>query len=76
MLADYTWQEQETISVKGKVQIQRLFEVQLGPDGRIRRTALDLPEGNLSQTEKAEGMREWITQKKQRAAMMYAQEVK
>jgi hypothetical protein len=29
-----------------------LFEVQLGPDGRIKRTALDLPEGNLSQTKK------------------------
>ena len=76
MLTEYTWQQQETISVKGKVQIQRLFEAQLGPDGRIRRTALDLPEGNLSQTEKAGGMHEWITQKKQRATLMYAQEVK
>jgi hypothetical protein len=76
MLAEYTWQQQETISVKGKVQSQRLFEARLGPDGRIRRTAMDLPEGNLSQTEKAGGMREWVTQKKQHAALMYAQEVK
>ncbi len=76
MLAEYTWQEQETTSVKGKVQNQRLFEAQLGPDGRIRRTAMDLPEGNLSQTEKAGGMHEWITQKKQHAAMLSAQEVK
>jgi hypothetical protein len=76
MLAEYTWQQQETISVKGKVQSQRLFEAQLGPDGRIRRTAMDLPDGNLSQTEKAGGMREWITQKKQHAALMYAQELK
>ena len=76
MLAEYTWQQQETISVKGKVQSQRLFEAQLGPDGRIRRTAMDLPEGNLSQTEKAGGMHEWITQKKQRGALMYAQELK
>jgi hypothetical protein len=76
MLAEYTWQQQETISVKGKVQSQRLFESQLGPDGRIRRTAMDLPEGNLSQTKKAGGMHEWITQKKQHATLMYAQELK
>ncbi|HEY2117301.1 MAG TPA: hypothetical protein VGJ51_19525, partial [Candidatus Angelobacter sp.] len=71
-----TWQEQETITLKGKVQSQRLFEVQLGPDGRIRRTALGLPEGNLSQAEKEGGMQEWVTQKKKRAVMMYAQEMK
>src|ERR1700739_498423 len=76
MLAEYTWQEQETISVKGKVQSQRLFEAQLGPDGRIRRTAMALPEGNLSQTEKAGGMHEWITQKKQHTTQVYAQELK
>ena len=76
MLAEYTWQEQETISVKGKVQNQRLFEAQLGPDGRIRRTAMDLPEGNLSQSEKAGGMHEWITQKKQHSTQIYAQELK
>ena len=75
-LAEYTWQEQETIRVKSKVQSQRLFEAQLGPDGRIRRTAMDLPEGNLSQTEKAGGMHEWITQKKQHSTQIYAQELK
>jgi len=75
-LAEYSWQEQETITVKGKVEIQRLFEVQLGPDGTLRRTALDLPEDNLSRTEKEGGMREWITQKKKHAVMTYTQEMK
>ncbi|HEY2168647.1 MAG TPA: hypothetical protein VGJ30_03420, partial [Candidatus Angelobacter sp.] len=75
-LAEYTWQEQETITVKSKVESQRLFEVQLGPDGRLRRTALDLPEGNLSQAEKEGGMHEWVTQKKKSSVMMYAQEMK
>jgi hypothetical protein len=75
-LAEYSWQEQETITVKGKVERQRSFEVQLEPDGRLRRTALDLPEGNFSQTEKEGGMHEWATQKKKRALMIYAQEVK
>jgi hypothetical protein len=76
MLAEYTWQQQETISIKDKVQSQRLFEVQFGPDGRLRRTAMDLPEGNLSQTKKEGGMQEWVTQKKKSAVMMSAQEVK
>ena len=75
-LAEYTWQEQETILIKGKVEHQRLFEVQLGPDGQLRRTALDLPEENFSRSEKEGGMREWITQKKKHAVMTYAQEMK
>jgi hypothetical protein len=75
-LAEYTWQEQETTLIKGKVEHQRLFEVQLGPDGQLRRTPLDLPEENLSRSEKEGGMREWITQKKKHALMTYAQEMK
>jgi hypothetical protein len=75
-LAEYSWQEQETILVKGKVENQRLFEVQLGPDGQLRRTPLGLPEENLSRSEKEGGMREWITQKKKHAVMTYAQEMK
>src|SRR5205807_2939745 len=68
--------EQETILIKGKVEHQRLFEVQPGSDGQLRRTPLDLPEENLSRSEKEGGMREWITQKKKHAVMTYAQEMK
>jgi hypothetical protein len=75
-LAEYSWQEQETITLKGTVQSQRLFEVQPGPDGRISRTALDLPEGNLSGTGKSRGMQDWATEKKKRAVMRSVQEVK
>lgn len=75
-LAEYTWQEQETILIKGKVEHQRLFEVQPGPDGQLRRTPMDLPEENVSRSEKEGGMREWITQKKKHALMAYAQEMK
>jgi hypothetical protein len=74
-LTEYSWQEQETITLKGKLQSQRLFEVQPRPDGRISRTPLDLPEGNLSQTE-SRGMQKWVTEKKKRAVMMSAQEMK
>jgi hypothetical protein len=74
-LAEYTWQEQETILLKGKVEHQRLFEVQLGPNGQLRRTALDLPEENLSRSEKEGGMREWITQKKKHEVTLRTNQV-
>jgi len=40
-LAQYTWQEQQTVSVKGEVKKQELFQVQLGPDGQPQKTNLD-----------------------------------
>src|SRR5258705_13110056 len=33
-LAQYTWQEQETISVKGDVKKTKLYQVSVGPDGK------------------------------------------
>jgi hypothetical protein len=33
-LAQYTWQEQETISVKGDVKKTELYQVSIGPDGK------------------------------------------
>jgi hypothetical protein len=75
-LSEYSWQEQETISLKGKVESQRLFEVQLGPDGRISRTPMELPEENLSQNEKSSGIQKYVTEKKKRAVMISAKELK
>jgi hypothetical protein len=40
-LASYTWQEQQTISIKGEVKKQNLYQVQYGPDGTPQKTALD-----------------------------------
>jgi hypothetical protein len=75
-LAEYNWQEQETVTIKDKVQSQRLFEAQLGPDGRIKRMALGLAEENLSQAGEGHGVREWIAEKKKHAVMTYGQDVK
>lgn len=75
-LSEYIWQEQETISLKDKVQSQQLFEVQPGPDGKLRRTPMDLPEANWSQAKKGGGMQQWVTEKKKRSVMMSGQEVK
>jgi preprotein translocase subunit YajC len=40
-LAHYTWQEQQTISLKGEVKKTQLFQVTIGPDGQQQKTELD-----------------------------------
>jgi hypothetical protein len=42
-LAHYTWQEQQTVSLKGDVKSQTLYQVQMGPDGKPQKTRLSAP---------------------------------
>jgi hypothetical protein len=42
-LAQYTWVEQVTISLKGEQKKQEHFQVRLGPDGKPLKTSLDPP---------------------------------
>ncbi len=42
-LAQYTWHEQDTISLKGEEKKQENFQVRLGPDGKPQKTSLDAP---------------------------------
>ena len=42
-LAHYTWQEQQTVSLKGEVKSQTLYQVQMGPDGKPQKTQLSAP---------------------------------
>src|SRR5664279_2835586 len=37
-LAQYTWQEVETISVKGEVKDTKTYQVQMGPNGQAQKT--------------------------------------
>ena len=37
-IAQYTWQELETISVKGDVKDTKTYQVQMGPDGQAQKT--------------------------------------
>jgi hypothetical protein len=39
-LAHYTWQEQQTISIKGDVKKQQVFQVRIGPDGQQEKTEI------------------------------------
>jgi len=40
-LATYTWQEQDTISIKGEVKKQESFQVRMGADGKPAKTPLN-----------------------------------
>ncbi len=74
-LLEYTWQQQEIIRVKGRLENQRLFQVEMGSHGRTEKMPLDLPE-ETSSTQKAErGMREWVMQKKKHAVQQYARDL-
>jgi hypothetical protein len=39
-LAHYTWQEQQTTSIKGDVKKQQVFQVSVGPDGKQQKTQI------------------------------------
>ena len=39
-LARYTWQEQQTTSIKGEVKKQQVFQVRVGPDGQQQKTPI------------------------------------
>jgi Tfp pilus assembly protein PilW len=43
-IAQYTWQEQVTVSLKGDVKKQEHFQVRIGPDGKPQKQSLDAPE--------------------------------
>jgi hypothetical protein len=46
LLALYTWQEQQTVSVKGEEKKSELFQVRIGPDGQQQKTNLDPDESS------------------------------
>ena len=39
-LAQYTWQETQTISIKGDVKDTKVYQVQVGPDGKQQKTEI------------------------------------
>jgi hypothetical protein len=43
-LAQYTWQEQQTISIKGEVKKQKQFLVRIGPDGKPQKQEIGAPD--------------------------------
>ena len=70
-LAHYTWQEQQTVSLKGEVKSQTLYQVQMGPNGRPQKTQLSAP----PPPPEGRRMKERIIEKKEGELKDYAQQI-
>jgi hypothetical protein len=70
-LAHYTWQEQQTVSLKGEVKNQTLYQVQMGPDGKPQKTQLSAP----PPPPEGRRMKQRIIEKKTGELKEYAQQI-
>lgn len=72
-LAQYSWQQQETISIKGNVKDQKLFQVHLGPDGKPQKTELE----NMPQSSggRQHGLAHHVKEKKGEEYKEYGQQI-
>jgi hypothetical protein len=74
-LTQYRWQQQETITVKGKMKKQDLFQVETGPEGKPLRVAI-AKEKDSSSSETQHGLKQHMAEKKSRGMEQYALEIK
>jgi len=74
-LAQYRWQQQETITVKGKMKKQDLFQVETGPEGKLLRVAI-MRDKDSSSSETQHGLKQHMAEKKSRGMEQYALEIK
>jgi hypothetical protein len=70
-LAHYTWQEQQTVSLKGEVKSQTLYQVQMGPDGKPQKTQLSAPPPPPS----GRRLKEHVIEKKEGELKEYAEQI-
>jgi hypothetical protein len=70
-LAQYTWQQQQTISIKGQVKKQEMFSVQVGPDGKPVKTPLD----STPAASNPHGIKGHIVEKKEGELEDYAKQI-
>jgi hypothetical protein len=63
VLAQYSWIEQQIISVKGEEKKEELFNVRLGPDGKAQKTPVD-PSSVSDSDRQARGLRGRIRERK------------
>jgi len=75
MLAQYTWTEQDIISLKGEEKKEELYNVQLGPDGKPQKTPVD-PNSMSDSDRQRHGLRGRIVEKKTEEYQDYAQSIK
>jgi len=75
MLAQYTWTEQDIISLKGEEKKEELYNVHLGPDGKPQKTPID-PNSMSDSDRQRHGLRGRIVEKKTEEYQEYAQSIK
>lgn len=78
-LAQYTWVEQDTISLKGEVKKQEQFQVTLGPEGEPQKTPLNpsAPPPQQADTGRRGGrLKEHVVEKKKEEYKDYADQIK
>ena len=77
-LAQYTWTEQVTISLKGEQKKQEHFQVRLGPDGKPQKTSLDPPQAAQPEPSGGRGgrLKEHVIEKKKEEYKDYADQIK
>lgn len=73
MLAQMTWVETMTISLKGEQKKVEHFQVRLGPDGKPQKTSLDQP---AAPPERRGRIREHVVEKKKEEYTDYAERMK
>lgn len=73
-LAQYTWQETETISIKGNVKDTKMYQVQVGPDGQQQKTEIN--DQKASSGGGREGrLKEHVIEKKTEEYQQYGQQI-
>jgi len=75
VLGNYTWLEQQIISIKGEQKKEEMYNVQLGPDGKPQKTPLD-PSSVSDSDRKRHGLRGRIIEKKTEEYKDYAESIK
>jgi hypothetical protein len=77
-IAQYTWVEQITISVKGEQKKQEQFEVHMGPDGKPQKVPLDSapPQQQSAQNGRRGRLKQRIVEKKKEEYEDYAEQMK
>ena len=77
-LAQYTWVEQVTISLKGEQKKQEHFQVRLGPDGKPQKQSLDQPQQQAADSGGRRGgrVKEHVVEKKTEEYKDYADSIK
>ena len=74
-LFQYTWTEQDTISLKGEQKKQEQFQVRLGPDGKPQKTPMDQSAPPAS-TGRNGRIKQHVVEKKKEEYKDYADQIK